>query len=1408
MYLIFDTETTGLPNNYSAPRSDTDNWPRCVQLAWQVHDLKGKLLSSGDYIIRPDGFTIPYNSEKIHGISTERALKEGIPLSEVMDIFNRDVEKSTFIIGHNLEFDLNIMGAEYIRENRENPLDQKTPIDTKDESTEYCAIPGGRGRYKWPTLAELHDKLFQVGFEEAHNAAADVDATARAFLELVRLGVIQPMLPTDGDLIGVVPAKEVDPSGYMPKVEELRARGVTGGEDEVASQIKLPGQHDAVTVDANFVHLHNHSKFSVLQAASGVKDLAAKAKADGMPAVALTDLGNMYGAFHFVNACESAGVKPIIGLEAYFVEDRHMKRFTRDHKDKRYQQVFLAKNRQGYLNLAEMSSLGFIEGYYYKFPRIDRELITKHREGLIATTGGLSGEVPDLILNRGEEEAEEALKWWHDLFGEDLYIELMRHGLEAEERVNSVLLRFSKKYGIKTIATNNTFYVDKEDAKAHDALLCIDNNESISTPIGRGRGKRFGFPNDEFYFKTQEEMKALFADVPEAIKNTEELAEKIEHVKLRSDDVHLPHFALPEGFETEDEYLKHLTIEGARKRYRELDNEVMSRIEHELAIIAEMGFAGYFLIVQDFIVAAKEMGVYVGPGRGSAAGSVVAYCTEITNIDPLKYDLLFERFLNPERVSMPDIDIDFDDDGRQRVIDYVVDKYGKAQVAHIITFGSMAARSSVRDVARVLDLPLSEADRVAKLVPETVGVTLEDAFREVKELRDIKKSDTLQGRTLQMAETLEGSVRNTGTHAAGIIIAPDKLTKFIPIGTARDADLYVTQFDGKVIESAGMLKMDFLGLKTLSILKTAIQYVKENYGIEYNLDDIPLDDEKTYEMFQQGATGGIFQFESDGMRKHLRHLKPSGLNDLIAMNALYRPGPMQFIPDYIKRKHGEEKVVYDHDDLRDILEPTFGIMIYQEQIMMVAQRMGGYSLGEADVLRRIMGKKQPELLPPEEEKFVRQAVEKGYDKKTAKMVFDKMAMFAGYGFNKSHSAAYSVVAYQTMYFKANYTAEYMSAVLSHNMGDIKKVSFFIEECQRTGIPVDQPNINTAEGKFAARNGRVQYGMSAIKGVGSAAIDQIVKERIENGEFKSIFDFSSRIDTRICNKKTIESLSQAGAFDTLHENRAQLLASIDDVLSYASRKQEEKRLNQGSLFGGPGSGSDFLSEPNLRECPPWTNIERLNNERELIGFYLSGHPLDKHKEDAELFASHSLAESELETVNDRDPVTVIGIFTEVKKIWDKKGRPMAFVQIEDLNGSTEVLIFSDVYDRHQGMIAPDTVVLLEGVISKRDGTPKIIANSLERVENLREKFQSKLNVRIKLKTDELTNEVLEQMAGLFAENKGETPVQFVIHSKHAVRPFQMNVRKYVVEPNNELLVGLRELVGQSEVGLIKNGVHKA
>src|SRR5690625_3702705 len=825
-----------------------------------------------------------------------------------------------------------------------------------------------------------------------------------------------------------------------------------------------------------------------------------------MPAVALTDLGNMFGIFSFVQAAHREGIKPIIGAECYFVEDRHQKKFTRENRDKRYRQTFLAKNMEGYRNLAELCSLGYIEGYYYKFPRIDRELVARYRENLITTTGGLSGEVPDLILNRGEEVAEEAFLWWKEQFGNDFYVELNRHGLEEEERVNEVLLRFARTHGVKVIASNDVYYLDREDAPAHDALLCIDNGELISTPIGRGRGTRFGFPNDEYYFKTQQEMRALFADLPEAIENTGEIVDKIEPVKLER-EVILPHFNLPESFSNEDEYLRHLSYEGARKRYREINEEVSERLDHELEIIRTMGFAGYFLIVQDFIAAAREMGVFVGPGCGSAAGSVVAYSIGITNIDPLEYDLLFERFLNPERVSMPDIDIDFDDDGRQRVIDYVVEKYGRDQVAHIITFGTMAARSSVRDVARVLDLPLQDADRLAKQVPETIGISLEDAFSEVKELAKIKEGDDLAGRTLQMAEVLEGSVRNTGIHAAGIIIAPDKLTNYIPISTARDADLYVTQFDGKVIEDAGMLKMDFLGLKTLSILKTAIGMVKENHGKEYNLDDIPLDDPKTFELYQKGATVGTFQFESDGMRKYLKQLKPTSLDDLIAMNALYRPGPMQFIPEYIDRKHGRSEVKYPHPDLEELLEPTYGIMIYQEQIMQAARIIANYSLGEADLLRRAMGKKKRDVMVRQRKMFTERAIANGVSQDKAEELFDIMAEFANYGFNKSHSAAYSVVAYQTAFFKANYTPEYMAAVLTNNMGDIDKVSRFIEECYHNGITVDPPNVNKGAGKFVAVDGRIQYGMEAIKGVGSNAVAEGVRERKNEGAYVCNYDIA-------------------------------------------------------------------------------------------------------------------------------------------------------------------------------------------------------------------------------------------------------------------------------------------------------------
>ncbi|GAB5407897.1 MAG: DNA polymerase III subunit alpha [Balneolaceae bacterium] len=1398
MYLIFDTETTGLPRDYSAPITDFDNWPRLVQLAWQLHDHTGKLMSSGNYIVKPEGFTIPFNSEKIHGISTKKAQKEGHDLDFVLREFRKDMDKAYFLVGHNVSFDESVMGAEFLRKKIPSAIIDKPKIDTKDESTEYVAIPGGRG-YKWPTLGELHHKLFNKGFEDAHDAAADVEATTRAFLELILLGVITINFPLDAKLYEsaqsyIIRENYIDlvsPS-RLKKKEETTEASITGDSSNQEKEVKL---------DENvvFTHLHCHSKFSVLQATAGVKELVAKAKKLGMPAVALTDKGNMYGAFAFVSAAHAEGIKPIVGCEFFVVDDRLQKKFTRENRDRRYQIPMLAKNMEGYKNLAKLCSVGFTEGYYYKFPRVDKEVIKKYSKDLICMSGNTRGLLGDLILNKGEEFAEEELKWWMEVFGEDFYLEVINHGLDEEQRVNEVFKEFSEKYGIKLVASNNAFYLEEEDAKAHDALICIDDGTLVSTPIGRGREFRYGFPNEEFYFKDTDAMVELFPDMPEAIANTQKIVDKIEPIKLAR-EVILPKFEIPDGFEDEDDYLRHLTLEGAKPRYPDFTDEIRDRIDLELGIIKDMGFPGYFLIVQDFIAAARDMSVYVGPGRGSAAGSVVAYCTGITNIDPLKYDLLFERFLNPERVSMPDIDIDFDDDGRQKVIEYVVNKYGKNQVAHIITFGSMAARSSVRDVARVLDLPLSDADRIAKLIPERPGTSLDDAFKEMKELREIKAGEGLEAETLKMAHVLEGSVRNTGIHAAGIIIAPDDLTEFIPVSTAKDADLTVTQFDGSVIEYAGMLKMDFLGLKTLSILKTAIGFVKENHGKEYNLDDIPLDDSVTYKLYQKGGTLGTFQFESEGMRKHLQNLKPTDINDLIAMNALYRPGPMQFIPNYIERKHGREKVEYDHEDLIPLLENTFGIMIYQEQIMKVAQQMGGYSLGEADVLRRIMGKKKPELLPPEEEKFVKQAKELGYEEKTAKEVFDKMAMFAGYGFNKSHSAAYSVVAYHTMYFKANYPAEYMAAVMTHNMSDIKKVASFIEECQKMDIPLDPPNINTARGKFAAQDGRVQYGMSAIKGVGSSAIAHIVEEREENGLFKSVFDFASRVDLRVCNRRTLESLIQAGAFDDLDDNRAKLLFGVEDILAFASRKQEEQRLNQVNLFGG-AAGGGILQEPKLKEVPKWSTIERLNKERELIGLYLSGHPLNRYKEDIKLFGKQNLKEETILKLQHESELRFIAIITGKRQIVDKKGRPIAFLMVEDLYSSMEVCVFSKEFDKFSALLEVDNVIYFTGRYSMRDRGNSLIVMNMERVENLREKFQDRLRLKLDISTDGLSSEDLHQMQTLFELNKGTTMVKMAVHSKEATAPIKMNIRNYVIEPNDELLKGLKKVLGEEAVELV-------
>ncbi|HZE86116.1 MAG TPA: DNA polymerase III subunit alpha, partial [Puia sp.] len=969
-----------------------------------------------------------------------------------------------------------------------------------------------------------------------------------------------------------------------------------------------------------FSHLHTHTQFSLLDGAASIQSLYKKAVKDGMPALAITDHGNMFGAFEFVaeaykhkNENGTLKVKPIVGCEFYVVADRHRKVFTKEQKDERYHQVLLAKNKAGYQNLIKLTSLGYIEGMYSKYPRIDKELIGQYHEGLIATTCCIGAYVPQTILHDGEEKAEKEFKWWLDVFGEDYIIELQRHNIKEQETINHLLLKFAKKYNVPVIATNDSHYTDRDDYNAHDILLCINTGEKQATPgyddfvndDANTKNRRFKFPNDQFYFKTTEEMSKLFSDVPEAIDNTNLVADKVEVLNLKK-DIMLPNFPVPKEFQihadsnlNQWEYLKYITQEGAKLRYSDLTPEIQERLDFELFTVRTMGFAGYFLIVSDFIKAGRDMGVFVGPGRGSAAGSVVAYCIGITNIDPIKYNLLFERFLNPDRKSMPDIDTDFDDEGRQKVIEYVVKKYGKNQVAQIVTYGTMAAKMSIKDVARALDLPLAESNALAKLVPERPGIELKavlhapmttkegeksleekygvgpDDMENVKKIREIYNGKDIRSAVLHEAERLEGSVRNTGLHAAGIIIAPEDLLNIIPVCIAKDSPLLVTQIEGSIIEDAGVIKMDFLGLRTLNILKTALELIRENHGVEIDIDLIPLDDKKTFELYQRADTIGTFQFESPGMQKYLRDLKPDQFNDLIAMNALYRPGPMAYIPDYIDRKHGRQEISFDLPEMEDYLKDTYGITVYQEQVMLLAQKLAGFSKGDADVLRKAMGKKQKSILDKMKSQFISGATKRGLDAAVLEKIWTDWEAFAQYAFNKSHSTCYAYVAYQTAYLKAHYPSEYMAAVLNH-AGSIEKITFFMEECKRMGLKVLGPDINESKKGFAVNpRGEIRVGLGGLKGVGEAAVESIIEERVKGGGYTSMFDLIKRVNQRTVNKKTLESLAYAGGFDCFTElHRAQYFfmpsgdtsTGLEKIIKFGNVYQTNSTQNSNSLFG--------------------------------------------------------------------------------------------------------------------------------------------------------------------------------------------------------------------------------------------------
>ncbi|HEX6427868.1 MAG TPA: DNA polymerase III subunit alpha, partial [Niastella sp.] len=1027
-----------------------------------------------------------------------------------------------------------------------------------------------------------------------------------------------------------------------------------------------------------FSHLHVHTQFSLLDGAASIQALYKKAVKDNMPAIAITDHGNMFGAFEFVaeaykhkNEDGSLKVKPIVGCEFYVVEDRHRKVFSKEVKDQRFHQVLLAKNKIGYQNLVKLTSLGFIEGMYSKYPRVDKGLIEKYREGLIATTCCIGAYVPQTILHGGEEKAEQEFKWWLDLFGEDYFIEIQRHEIKEQEIINQTLLKFAKKYNVPVIATNDSHYTDQDDYNAHDILLCINTGEKKATPgyddfvndDTNVKDRRFKFPNDQFYFKTQDEMKKLFSDIPESIDNTNMIVDRVEVLNLKK-DILLPAFPLPKEFQVHEdnnlnqwEFLKHLTYIGAKERYGDITPEIQERLDFELFTIRTMGFAGYFLIVSDFIKVGRERGVFIGPGRGSAAGSAVAFCTGITNIDPIKYNLLFERFLNPDRKSMPDIDTDFDDEGRQKVIDYVVDKYGKNQVAQIITYGTMAAKSSIKDVARVLDLPLVESNAMAKMIPEKPGIELgrclhapltskegeksleekegigPDEIEIIKKLREIYNGQGLTATVLHEAERLEGSVRNTGIHAAGIIIAPTDLTNLIPVCTAKDSSLWVTQFEGNIIEDAGVIKMDFLGLKTLTIIKNALRMIKENHGVVVDIDTIPLDDAKTFELYQKAETIGTFQFESPGMQKYLRDLKADQFADLIAMNALYRPGPLAYIPNFIDRKHGRETITYDLPEMEEYLKESYGITVYQEQVMLLAQKLAGFSKGDADVLRKAMGKKQKSVLDKMKAQFVKGATDKGHPADKLEKIWTDWEAFAQYAFNKSHSTCYAYVAYQTAYLKAHYPSEYMAAVLN-NAGNIEKITFFMEECKRMGIDCFGPDVNESKKGFSVnKKGHIRFGLGGLKGVGEAAVESIIEEREKNGPYVTIFDMIKRVNQRTVNKKTLESLVYAGGFDCFPDmHRAQYFFTpqndtsngLEKIVRFGNIFQAQTTHASNTLFGDLPTVMD-IAPPKIPPCEPWSLTDLLNYEKEVTGMFLSGHPLDHFRFEIKHYGITTMAE---------------------------------------------------------------------------------------------------------------------------------------------------------------------------------------
>jgi len=1143
-------------------------------------------------------------------------------------------------------------------------------------------------------------------------------------------------------------------------------------------------QTSVVAKMVDYIHLHNHSQYSLLDGACRLTDFVQRGVECEMPALALTDHGNMFGAVEFYQIARKNGIKPIIGVEAYVAPgSRKQRQYTEGVASTSFHLVLLAKNFTGYQNLMRLVSTAYLDGFYYR-PRMDKEVLREYSEGIVALSACLKGEIAWNFLRKGYDEAKRLALEYREIFKDDYYLEIQNHGIKDEDLAREGVVELSKELSIPLVVTNDIHYLKQEHYMPHDCLICLQTGKDRDDP------KRLRYTTNEIYFKTQEEMMQAFPEYEDALKRTVEIADKC-NLDIDFDRTYLPNFDIPEGAEAEslDDYLRKIVYDGARMRFGEITPEVKERLEHELGIIIQMGFSGYFLIVMDFIRHAKSKGIPVGPGRGSAAGSLVSYCLEITNINPLKYNLIFERFLNPERVTMPDIDIDFCYERREEIIQYVKEKYGEKNVTQIITFGTMAARAVIRDVGRVLKVSYGEVDRIAKLIPAVPGMTLSKALESVPELASVAGQSELHRELIEYSKVLEGLARHASTHAAGVVITPTDLTDYTPLYKSSAGDV-TTQYSMKVLEQIGVLKMDFLGLRTLTVIQKALDSIRAR-GVELNVDDIPLDDAETFEIFASGETVGIFQFESSGMRECLRKLKPEVFEDLIAMNALYRPGPMDWIDDFIARKHGKKAIEYPHPLMEPILKETYGVIVYQEQVMRIASALGGFSMGKADLLRRAMGKKKADLMEEQRALFIEGCAEKGVSKKLANEIFDLMDKFAGYGFVKPHSTCYALVAFHTAYLKRHFPAEFMAASISSEMGSSNRVVILLEECRRLGIQVNPPDVNESYYEFRVEKDEIRFGLGAVKNVGKGAIESIIEAR-NKGKFATIFEFCERIDSRQVNKKVLESLILSGAMDSLEGHRAQKMAALEKAISFAASRNADKLRGQTNIFDDGETGE--AEHPPLMYVEPWNSAKMLASEKEMLGFYVSGHPLDRFREEIETFAT-----TRLDEINERPDgakVRIGGIVIECKTILDKKNKTMAFVTLDDFFGSIEIIVFSSVYEKYKELLAPDSMILVDGrKNSKDEESSKLLCDSVMPLENAWQSCGKNLHLRMDVIG--VDDPLLDQVSSILRQHPGSCSLLIDLHTSNR-QTKTIRARKMKVRPSGGMLSKLRELLGRENV----------